>query len=113
MQIKYSFIIPVFNRPQEVRELFRSILSLEPAPGFEVVLVEDGSTQTCETVVKEFEERFPIRYFQKHNTGPGDSRNYGMSRARGAFFLILDSDVLLPPHYLAEVERELKNEYAS
>ena len=113
MQIKYSFIIPVFNRPQEVRELFRSILSLEPAPGFEVVLVEDGSTQTCETVVKEFEERFPIRYFQKHNTGPGDSRNYGMSRALGDYFLILDSDVLLPPHYLAEVERELQNEPAS
>lgn len=113
MQIKYSFIIPVYNRPQEVRELFHSMLQLEPAQDFEVVLVEDGSTQTCESVVKDFEERLPIRYFQKTNTGPGDSRNYGMSRALGDYFLILDSDVLLPPQYLTEVERELQKEHVA
>lgn len=113
MQIRYSFIIPVFNRPEEVRELFRSMLKLEPAPEYEIVLVEDGSTQTCEEVVKEFQERLPIRYFQKPNSGPGKSRNYGMSYARGDYFLILDSDVLLPPHYLAEVERELQKEHVA
>ncbi|SFW58813.1 Glycosyltransferase, GT2 family [Sinomicrobium oceani] len=78
---------------------------------FEVVIVEDGSTVPSEEVVKTFSDRLHISYYSKKNSGPGDSRNYGMERAEGNYFIILDSDCILPPHYLGEVDRELRTNY--
>lgn len=104
MQLYYSFIIPVFNRPQEVKELLESFLDLDFETAFEIVIVEDGSTETSEDVVNEFSEKLSISYFFKENSGPGNSRNYGMKRAKGNYFIILDSDCILPPHYLATVD---------
>ena len=111
MQINYSFIIPVFNRPQEVRELLESFICLDFPNDFEIVIVEDGSTETSENVVKEFSEKLSISYYFKPNSGPGDSRNYGMKRAKGNYFIILDSDCLLPPQYLSVVDEFLQNSY--
>ncbi len=101
--IAYSFVVPVFNRPQEIRELLESISALDFQEPFEVVIVEDGSTETSECVITEFESQLSISYHKKANSGPGDSRNYGMSRAKGNYFVILDSDCLLPSHYLSTV----------
>lgn len=111
MQINYSFIIPVFNRPEEIRELLQSTTELRWAETFEIVIIEDGSTLSSEKVVREFQDRLQISYYFKPNSGPGDSRNYGMRKARGNYFLILDSDVILPPDYLKEVDSFLSSNF--
>jgi glycosyltransferase involved in cell wall biosynthesis len=111
MDLKYSFIIPVFNRPEEIRELLQSMLQLNFEAPFEVVIIEDGSTVSSEEVVSEFKDQLQINYYFKQNSGPGSSRNYGMARAKGNYFLILDSDVLLPSDYLQQVDLFLKNSY--
>lgn len=105
--MKYSFVVPVYNRPDEVEELLES-LGIQTFNDFEVVLVDDGSTIPCRSVCEKFADLFPVRYFEKPNSGPGPTRNYGVARACGEFVLILDSDVVLPPTYLAEVEAELQ-----
>ncbi|MCW5519640.1 glycosyltransferase [Aureitalea sp. L0-47] len=111
MSLLFSFIIPVYNRPQEVRELLESFSVLEYAEPYEIVIVEDGSTETAAEVIEEFRSVLDISYYYKENSGPGDSRNYGMSKARGNYFIILDSDVILPPHYLETVSTFLENQY--
>lgn len=78
---------------------------------FEIVIVEDGSSQTSEKIIEDFRNRLKISYHYKINTGPGDSRNYGMKRAEGNYFLILDSDVVLPENYLKEVDSFLRARY--
>lgn len=104
--MKYSFIIPVYNRPDELRELLESLTS-QSVKDFEVIVVEDGSTQTSGEVAEAFADFFPLSYFEKENTGPGPSRNYGVERAKGEFVIVLDSDVVLPEGYLAAVDAEL------
>lgn len=111
MQRKYSFIIPVYNRPQEVKELLESFVNLNFSNQFEIVIVEDGSTETSENVVQTFSDKLSISYYFKPNSGPGDSRNFGMGKAKGEYFIILDSDCLLPPHYLNTVDDFLNNNY--
>lgn len=107
----FSFIIPVYNRPDEIKELLDSFLKLEGEAAFEIVIVEDGSSKTSENVIVPFTEHLDISYYYKSNSGPGDSRNYGMQRAKRNYFIILDSDVLLPPQYLNEVKAFLKTSY--
>jgi glycosyltransferase involved in cell wall biosynthesis len=111
MQLKFSFVVPVYNRPGEIRDLLQSMLSLDFEEDYEVVIVEDGSSDPCRKVLQDFEGLIDISYYYKPNSGPGDSRNFGMRKAKGNYFLILDSDVLLPPHYLREVESFLKDNY--
>ena len=104
--MKYSIIIPVFNRPDEVDELLES-LTRQTYADFEVVVVEDGSEVRCEEEVGRYRDRLDVHYFEKPNSGPGQSRNYGAQRSRGEYLIILDSDVVLPEGYLAEVDKEL------
>lgn len=107
--MRYSIIIPVYNRPDEVDELLNS-LTQQTVRDFEVIVVEDGSSVTCEHVVKQYEQQLNIRYFNKPNSGPGQTRNYGAERSSGEYLLILDSDCILPPGYLAAIEEELKRQ---
>lgn len=109
--MRYSIIIPVYNRPDEVDELLNS-LTQQTVHDFEVIVVEDGSSVTCEHVVKRYEQQLKIRYFNKPNSGPGQTRNYGAERSSGEYLLILDSDCILPPGYLAAIEEELKRQPA-
>lgn len=104
MQLEYSFIIPVFNRPEEIRELLESMLQLDFSGVYEILIVDDGSTRTAKEITERYSEDLNIRYFFKQNSGPGDSRNFGMQQAKGNYFLILDSDVILPSNYLKEVD---------
>lgn len=104
--MKYSFIIPVFNRPNEVDELLQS-LTTQTLKDFDVLVVEDGSTLPCQDVVARYANQLAIHYYNKPNSGPGQTRNYGVQRATGEYVLILDSDVVLPPGYLAAVDAEL------
>ena len=104
--MKYSIIVPVFNRPDEVDELLES-LGRQTCRDFEVVIVEDGSEVRCEEVVGKYRDRLDVQYFEKPNSGPGQSRNYGAERSRGEYLIVLDSDVVLPEGYLAAVDKEL------
>ena len=108
--IYFSFIIPVFNRPNEILELLQSMQRLEFDEEYEIVIVEDGSSETSEHLINDF-KYLNISYYFKPNSGPGDSRNYGMKKAKGNYFLILDSDVILPANYLKEAEKELTKKY--
>ena len=105
--MKYSIIVPVFNRPDEVDELLQS-LTEQTLKDFEVIIVEDGSQKPCKDVCDKYAERLDLKYFMKPNSGPGQSRNYGAERARGEWLIVLDSDVVLPRTYIEEVEREMK-----
>ena len=111
MTPSYSFIIPVYNRPDEIRELLESLSEQSYASPFEVVVVEDGSQEDCKEVVDTFQGNLSVSYIFKENTGPGDSRNVGMRKAKGDYFLILDSDCVLPRNYLEIVDRSLRNEF--
>ena len=104
--MRYSFIIPVYNRPDEVDELLQS-LTQQTLNDFEVVVVEDGSSLTCQHIVEKYNAMLSVRYYFKSNSGPGQTRNYGAEHSQGEFLIILDSDCILPPGYLAAVEQEL------
>ena len=109
--MKYSIIVPVFNRPDEVDELLESLLSQEEKD-FEVIIVEDGSQVPCKEVCDKYADRLDLHYYYKENSGPGQSRNYGAERAKGDYLLILDSDVVLPKGYIRAVSEELNREPA-
>ena len=110
--MRYSFVIPVYNRPDEVDELLES-LTHQTFTDFEVVVVEDGSSIPCQHIVEKYANRLSsIRYFDKPNSGPGQTRNYGVERSTGEYVIVLDSDCILPPGYLQAVEDELKREPA-
>ena len=109
--MKYSVIIPVYNRPDEARELLESLCA-QTCRDFEVVIVEDGSAIPCKEVAEAYADRLDIHYYVKENGGPGRARNYGVERARGEYVLILDSDAVLPEGYIAAVEDELEREPA-
>ena len=106
-----SFIIPVYNRPNEIDELLNSFLNLKGLKDFEIVIVEDGSTNRCNHIIKKYDD-LNISYYFKENSGPGDSRNYGMSVAKGCYFIILDSDCLLPENYTEILKKNLSDNYS-
>ena len=107
--MRYSVIVPVYNRPDEVRELLESLCA-QPRKDVEVLIVEDGSAVPCEEVVRTFEDRLTVRYYSKPNSGPGQTRNYGAKRAEGEWLIILDSDVIVPEGYFDVIDAELARE---
>ena len=104
--MKYSIIVPVFNRPDEVDELLESLCHQE-VKDFEVIIVEDGSKKPCKDVCDKYAGILDLHYYFKENSGPGQSRNYGAERAQGDWLIVLDSDVVLPTGYLKAVDTEL------
>ncbi|TRW23095.1 glycosyltransferase [Flavobacterium zepuense] len=107
----FSLIIPVYNRPDEIEELLQSLTLQDYTQPYEIVIIEDGSAIPCHDVVAKFNAQLKISYYFKQNSGPGDSRNFGMQRAQGDYFIILDSDCIIPPHYLQSVADNLKAGY--
>ena len=103
---KYSVVVPVFNRPDEMEELLQSLVK-QTFRDFEVIVVEDGSQKTSEGVCREFESTLDIHYLYKANSGPGPSRNFGFEKARGMYMVVVDSDCILPPEYFSVVEKFL------
>lgn len=115
MDLSFSFIVPVYNRPDEVEELLASLMVQTYQAPFEVVIVEDGSTVGAKEKVDAFRDRagtsIRLSYYEKPNSGPGDSRNFGMQRAKGNYFIVLDSDCIVPENYLNEVDRALQSDF--
>ena len=104
--MKYSVIVPVYNRPSECEELLES-LTHQTGKDFEVIIVEDGSSVPCRDVVERYADKLAVHYYDKPNSGPGQTRNYGVERANGEYVIILDSDVVLPESYFAAIDAEL------
>jgi len=96
--MKFSVIVPVYNRPDEVKELLES-LTRQDFKDFEVILVEDGSQVKCEEVAADYKDKLNLRYYYKENSGPGDSRNYGVQYAIANFYVFFDSDCIIPETY--------------
>ena len=92
----FSIIIPVYNRPEEIKELLDSLLASNYTKPYEIVVVEDGSSIPCQHIIDSFSTQLNISYYFKENSGPGDSRNFGMRKAQGDYFLIFDSDCIIP-----------------
>ncbi|MTI32539.1 glycosyltransferase [Xanthovirga aplysinae] len=103
---KYSVIIPVYNRPDEIDELLESLCH-QTYTHFEVLVVEDGSSEKCDHLIPKYEKQLDLQYFYKENTGQGFSRNFGFERAKGDYFVVFDSDCLIPKHYFDTVDKFL------
>lgn len=99
----FSIIIPLYNRPDEIKELLHSLLS-QTYQDFEVIIVEDGSTRPAKHIIERYADRLDVKYFFKENEGQGMARNYGFERAKGDFFIVFDSDILVPADYLQKVK---------
>ncbi|MEG1564569.1 MAG: glycosyltransferase [Bacteroides sp.] len=106
--MRYSVLIPVYNRPDEVNELLQS-LTEQPFKNFEVIVVEDGSSLPCKEVIENYANRLDIHYFTKPNSGPGQTRNYAAEQSQGEYLIILDSDCIVPQGYFEAVELELQS----
>ena len=104
---KYSIVIPVYNRPLEIDELLMS-LTLQTFTNFEVIVIEDGSTINSNEVVANYTTQLNISYYVKPNSGPGPSRNFGFEKANGDYFVVFDSDCIIPPTYLGTVDNFLQ-----
>lgn len=113
MKLLFSIIIPVYNRPIEIGELLESLVNQDFFNDFEVLIIEDGSTNKSDKVIAKYKEQLNLKYFFKENSGAGASRNFGMQKALGNYFIILDSDVLLPKQYLSEVMKALENKFTA
>jgi glycosyltransferase involved in cell wall biosynthesis len=111
VEIQFSLIIPVYNRPQEIEELLFSLTKQTYSKKFEVIVVEDGSENSSKEIVETFKNKLNLNYFFKNNSGAGASRNFGMQQAIGNYFIIFDSDCIIPPQYLAEVEKALAENF--
>lgn len=108
--LKLSLIIPVYNRPDEVEELLKS-LSEQTDRDFEVIIVEDGSSLKCDDIVENYSDKLNIKYFYKPNSGPGTTRNYGVDRAEGNYFIFFDSDCIIPENYIEKCKKFLSSNY--
>ena len=98
----FSIVIPLYNRPQEIDELLRS-LTQQQYTAFEVIVVEDGSSQTAKHVVERYKDELDVHYYEKPNEGQGIARNFGFARASGDYFIVFDSDIIVPDDYLQRV----------
>jgi len=111
LKLLFSIIIPVYNRPKEIDELLESLTQQDFLDSFQVLVIEDGSSITSKEIVKKYTSKLTIKYFFKENSGAGASRNFGMQKATGNYFIILDSDVILPTQYLSEVKKVLETNF--
>ena len=106
----FSIIIPVYNRPEEVDELLES-LNKQTYQDFEVLLIEDGSSIKCDLVAQKYSQGLNIRYYFKDNSGRSETRNYGMEKAKGDYFVFFDSDCVIPPFYFEKIKKTLEKNY--
>lgn len=106
----FSIIVPLYNRPQEIDELLTS-LTHQSYTAFEVLIIEDGSTKDARSIVERYQEFLNVRYVVKENGGQGFARNFGFQLADGDYFIVFDSDCLIPPRYLEIVKDNLENSW--
>ncbi|MDE5887613.1 MAG: glycosyltransferase [Muribaculaceae bacterium] len=107
----FSIIVPVYNRPDEIADLLKS-LAAQSDKGFETVIVEDGSTVDCRRQCNEYADAANVKYHYKGNEGRSIARNHGMENAEGDYFIFVDSDCILPPDYIVNLRKSLSEDPA-
>ena len=105
---KYSVIVPVYNRIDEVDDLLRS-LAAQTYTDFEVIIVEDGSTLPCKDAVDKYAAQLDVKYFYKSNEGRSIARNHGIEHSTGDYLIFFDSDCVIPPGYFATLHARLSD----
>lgn len=105
----FSVIVPAYNRANEI-DKFLSSFARQTSKNFEIIVVDDGSTDNLKVVVEKYKSQLDIHYFYQANSGPGTARNTGMQKANGKWFVFIDSDCTVPPDYIANIEAHLKME---
>ncbi len=108
--MKFSIIIPVYNRPDEVDELLDSLCK-QKSGEFEIIIVEDGSDNKCDTIIEKYKDKLDIHYFFKENGGPAQARNFGSERAKYDYFIFFDSDCIIPENYFSIVNQQLTDKF--
>ncbi len=104
-----SIIVPAYNRSEEIDEFLSSFVK-QSSKNFEVIVVDDGSTDNLKEVIKKYQSVLTLRYFYQENKGPGVARNLGMEKAKGDIFVFIDSDCTVPEEYIENLERHLNTE---
>lgn len=109
--MKYSIIIAIYNRKNEAEELLASLENIDfPRDEFEVIFSDDGSEDGLKGYLETYRQNSDLQlvYIQQENKGPGEARNHGMEKARGQYFIFVDSDCILPPQWLSEVDKGIQ-----
>ncbi|HNP68048.1 MAG TPA: glycosyltransferase family A protein [Aequorivita sp.] len=105
---KFSVVISVFNKEKYIADTLKSVLA-QTFTDFEVVILNDGSTDNSETEILKFKDP-RIRYFSRENTGASAARNFTIQQAESKYIALMDADDYWYPFYLEEQNR-LVNEH--
>ena len=106
--MKFSIIIPVFNRPDEINDLIQSIVD-QKYRDIEIIVIEDGSSITSNDIINSFKNKINLQYHEISNQGPGLARNHGVKFANAEWIIFFDSDCTIPKNYFYEVDEFLKS----
>ena len=106
----FSILIPVYNVEKYVRQCLESVLA-QDFSDYEIILVNDGSTDSSAVICKEFAQRDArIKYFEKENEGLLQTRRYSIRKASGEYLLFLDSDDFWEPGILTALYKEISRQ---
>lgn len=108
---KLSVIIPVYNTSKYIEKCLKSIVN-QTMKNIEIIIVNDGSDDDSETVIKQFIEKYQnknIKYYKKENGGLSDARNYGVTKANGEYISFVDSDDYIEKNLYNNLEKYMDN----
>jgi len=105
----FSLITPVYKCSAETYDYLESLTHQE-YKNFEIIIVEDGDTDSSKPVIDKFADKLNIRYFFKENTSVSYRRNFAMSVAKGDFFVFFDSDCIIPPNYFKTINNVINRD---
>ena len=109
--MQYSFVIPTFNRPDEVTELLESacILAIpkENFGCFEMIFADGSPTDILRPIIEKYTQKLNIQHLHCPKLAISPSRNLGAENAKGEYLIFLDSDVILPEGYMLAIHEEV------
>lgn len=109
MEKLISIIIPVYNQAAKISDCLDSILN-QTYPHWEVIVVNDGSSDDIDQVIENYKTKFPKEkffYFSKPNEGANPTRNFGQKKAQGGYLLFCDADIILEKDALEKMAHVL------
>lgn len=108
---KLSVIVPTYNAGDNIRRCIESILN-QNIQNVEILVINDGSTDNSSQIVKKYVKQNPekITYYEKENTGVADTRNFGISIAKGKYILFIDSDDYIKQGLLKELQKYIEQD---
>jgi len=112
----YSVIVPSYNREDQIKELIESFIKLDfPVDQFELIIADDDSFDNTESLVNRLKKttEFPVHFFSQNKQGPGAARNFGIKKAKGDFFIFIDSDCTVSTKWMQEIDISLEKEEAN